>query len=138
MISLTDQLEKDNEVTADVNYEAGQYFFNRRQYTQASLHFQKALDVAPGINSLSTIKDIQLKMYNSDSAQGNYLSAIDHFRKYQTMNDSIFNVTKSREIEELGVQYETAQKEKDIKLLNNQNHLQRIQVEQATGHETFH
>ena len=131
MINLADKLGKDNEITADVNYEAGQYFLGRRQYAKASLHFQKALDVSQGINSLSIIKDIELKLYTADSAQRNYLSAIHHLLEYQTLNDSIFNVTKSRQINELQTQYETAQKESDIKLLNNQNRLEQIQVEQA-------
>jgi two-component sensor histidine kinase len=131
MISFTNELEKDNEVTADVNYEAGQYFLDNRQFAKASFHFQKALDVSQGINSLSTIKDIQLKLYTADSAQGNYLSAINHLRKYQSLSDSILNVTKSRQIKELQVQYETSQKEAYIKLLNNENQIEQIQVEQA-------
>lgn len=131
MISFTNELEKNNEVTADVNYDAGQYFLDRSQYARASFHFQKALDVSAGINSLSTIKNIQLKLYMADSAQGKYHSAINHLRKYQALNDSIFNVTKSRQIEELHVQYETVQKGKDIKLLNNQNQLQLIRIAQA-------
>jgi two-component sensor histidine kinase len=51
--------------------------------------------------------------------------------KHKILNDSIFNETKSRQIEELQVQYETAKKLKDIELLNNLNQLQRIRVEQA-------
>jgi len=47
------------------------------------------------------------------------------------LNDSIFNETKNWQIEELQVQFETEKKEKDIKLLNNQNQLQAVSVEQA-------
>jgi two-component system, sensor histidine kinase PdtaS len=130
-IEFVNRLEKNNEVTADVNYEAGEFYFDKRQYTKAVIYLQNALDVSAGINSLSTIKDIQLKLYSADSAQGNYLSAINHLRKYQLIKDSVFNETKSRQIEELQVQYETAQQEKDIQLLNNRNQLQQTKVGQA-------
>jgi len=131
LISLTNGLEKNNEVTADVNYEAGQYFFEHGQFAKASFHLQKALDVSPGINTPSVIKDIRLKLYSVDSAQGNYVSAINHLREYQKIKDSIFNETKSRQIEELLVQYETSQKEKNIQLLNNQNQLVQMDARQA-------
>jgi two-component sensor histidine kinase len=130
-IELVNKLENNNEVTADVNYDLGQFYIDRREYRKAAVHLQKALDVNPGINSLSTIKDIQLKLYNADSAEGNYLSAIDHLRKYQAIKDSVFNETKSRQIAELEVQYETSQREKDIQLLNDQNQLEQNKVEQA-------
>jgi two-component sensor histidine kinase len=88
--------------------------------------------VSPGINSLSTIKDIQLKLYHADSARGNYLSAINHLRIYQTMNDSIFNVTKSKQIQEVTAKYETEKKEQNIKLLENESKLQQNKLLQAS------
>ena len=131
LIDLTKDLEKDNEVTADANYEAGQFFFDRRQFAKAGFHFKKALDVSPGINSPSIVKDIQLKLFTVDSAQGDYNSAISHLRRYQRIKDSIFNENKSRQIQELAVQYKTSQQEENIQLLNKQNQLEQISVSQA-------
>lgn len=131
LIGMTKDLEKDNEVTADANYEAGQFFLDRRRFAKAGFYFQQASDVSPGINSPSTVKDIQLKMFFVDSAQGHYTSAISHLRRYQKINDSIFNANKTRQIEELAVQYKTAQQEKNIQLLNKQNQLEQIKVSQA-------
>jgi two-component sensor histidine kinase len=62
---------------------------------------------------------------------GNCVSATQHLLRHKLLNDSIFNETKNWQIAELQVQFETAKKEKDIKLLNNQNQLQRIRVEEA-------
>ncbi len=131
LIKLTDHLEQDNEITTDVHYELGQYFMDKQQYEKASVNLNKALNAFAGINSLSVTKDIYLMLYKSDSAMGNYLSAIRHLMKHKILNDSIFNETKSRQIEELQVQYETAKKQKDIESLNNQNELQQIRVAEA-------
>ena len=131
LIKLTSQLQKNNEITTDVNYELGQYLIEKRQYEKAVTHLQKALDASQGINTLSITKDIYMMLYKADSAKRNYLPAIQHLMKHKEINDSIFNETKSRQIEELQVQYETAKKEKDIELLANQNQLQLIRVAQA-------
>ncbi len=66
-----------------------------------------------------------------DSAAGNYLSAIQHLRTYNILNDSIFNETKSKQIAELQIQYETARQEQDIKLLRNESQLERNKLQQA-------
>jgi two-component sensor histidine kinase len=92
---------------------------------------QKALNASEGTHSLSLTKDVHLLLYRADSGMGNCTSATQHLLRHQLLNDSIFNETKNWQIEELQVQFETAKKEKDIKLLNNQNQLQRISVEQA-------
>ena len=47
------------------------------------------------------------------------------------MNDSIFNETKTKQLEEPKVPYEIAKKQQDIESFNNPNQLQRIRVEQA-------
>lgn len=132
LINLTGQLQKDNEITTGINYEIGQYLMDKRLHREAADYLHKALNAPAGINSLSVIKDIYMMLYKSDSAMGNYLLAIQHLRKHNLMNDSIFNVNKSRQIEELQVKYETDQKEKDIELLAKKNELQNITLAQTT------
>lgn len=131
LIKLSGQLRKDNEITTDIQYELGQYFIGKTQYGKASAYLQKALDAAEATNSLPEAKDIHLMLFRADSGMGNYPSAMKHLLRHKQLSDSIFNETKSWQMEELRVQYETAKKEKDIETLNNQNQLQRIGVEQA-------
>lgn len=131
LIYLTGQLQKNNEITTDVHYEIGQYFMDEKEYGKAATFFHNALNASEGINNASEIKSIYLMLYKTYSAIGNYRSANIYLIKNKEISDSIFSETKSRQIEELQIQYETAKKERDIKLLNNQNQLQRISVEQA-------
>jgi two-component system, sensor histidine kinase PdtaS len=131
LIALASQLQKDNEITTDVYCEIGQYFIDKLQYEKSSGYLQQALIASEGTNSLSRTKDIHLMLYRADSGMGNCTSAMQHLLRHKLLGDSIFNETKNWQIEELQVQFETAKKEKDIKLLNNQNQLQRISVEQA-------
>ena len=131
LIKLAGQLQENNELTTDVYYDIGQYFINKQQYRNAIAYLQKALGAAEIRNSLALMKDIQLMLFKGDSGVGNYTSAIQHLLRHKQLNDSLFNETKHWQIEELQIQFETAKKEKDIKLLNNQNQLQRISIEQT-------
>ncbi|MBO9204322.1 MULTISPECIES: tetratricopeptide repeat-containing sensor histidine kinase [Niastella] len=131
LIKLAGQLKEDNEITTDVYSEIGQFFINKLQYGKAIAYLKKALSTAESTNSLAQMKDINLMLFRADSGLGNYTSAIQHVLRHKQLSDSLLNETKNWQIQELEVQFETAKKEKDIKLLNNQNQLQRITVEQA-------
>jgi len=131
LIKLSDQLQQGNEITSDIHYELGQYFIGKTQYRKAAVYLQKALNTAEATNSYPQAKEIHLLLFRADSGMGNYPSAMKHLLRHKLLNDSLFNETRSWQMEELRVQYETAKKEKDIETLNNQNQLQRIGVEQA-------
>jgi two-component sensor histidine kinase len=73
-----------------------------------------------------------------DTAQHSYRAAVDHLLTYNRLNDSSFNETKSRQIAELQVQYETEKKEKDIlvknqsiQILTKQDELQKSKLQQG-------
>jgi len=131
LIQLAGQLQKDNEITSNVYYEIGLYFFDNRQYEKALAWLQKALYTSEAANSLSLSKDIQMMLYRADSGMGNYSSSIQHLLRHNLLNDSLFNETKNWQMQELRMQFETAKKDNDINLLNNQNQLQRIKIEDA-------
>jgi two-component sensor histidine kinase len=82
--------------------------------------------------ALPTLSSIHFLLFKVDTAEKNYLSAIKELDLYKTLNDSVFNATKNKQIEELKVQYETEKREKDIQLLTKQNNLQASQIRQQT------
>jgi two-component sensor histidine kinase len=66
-----------------------------------------------------------------DSATGNYKSAIDHLLDYNKANDSIFNQTKAQQIQQLEVEYQTAEQSKNIELLNQEKKAQQAELKQT-------
>ena len=132
IIRLEPSLGKNNEIRRDVEYDIGQYYFSKSQFTEAALHFWKALDEAKLNNSVNTIKEINLMLFKTDSSLGNYVSAIKHLNQFHQINDSIFNVAKVRQIGEVQVKYETEKKEQNIKLLEKESKIQQSDLSQAT------
>ncbi|MBD2757251.1 sensor histidine kinase [Spirosoma validum] len=104
----------DFEMSQKVQVDVGQFYLKRNKYKIAGFYLRKSLSYFPLKNSLSTIKDVHLMLYKVDSTEGNYLSAINHFRLHKMLNDSIFNVAKTRQLAEVEVRYATAQKVQQI------------------------
>lgn len=67
---------------------------------------------------------LELSLFKIDSLSGNYYSAIEHYQNYNTIRDSMFNIAKNKEFENLKFKYETANKEHNIKSLKKQAKLQ--------------
>lgn len=132
MIRLQPLLGKNNEIKRDVAYDIGQYYYDKKQFIRSATQFEIALEEAALNNSANTIKDISLMLFKTDSAIGNYVSAIRHLNKFRQLNDSIFNVTKVKQLHEVQAKYETEKKEQNIKLLEKESRLQQDKLLQAS------
>jgi two-component sensor histidine kinase len=73
-----------------------------------------------------------LKMwFELDSSRGNYFSAISYLLKHQRIQDSVYDDNKSKMIETLRIEYETAGKDKDIALLTATAGLQKEELSRS-------
>ncbi|MBL7780106.1 MAG: hypothetical protein JNM22_02740 [Saprospiraceae bacterium] len=132
MVRYERLLKQENEYTVLVYLTMGKFYVERHRYKTAAPYLKKVLAIPAGISSPHRLKDAHLLLFQVDSAAGNYLSAIRHLQIHKFLNDSIFNVTKSRQIEEFQIQYETEKKEKDIAVLQNESTLQESRLKEAT------
>jgi two-component sensor histidine kinase len=119
-------------VGSEAYYTIGRFYVERSKFALAGRYLRKALATRSFAPSLSRQRDIHWMLGRVDSAAGDYRNAIFHFEQRRILNDSIFNVTKSKQIEELKIMYATEEKDSDIehkdqiiKILSNQAQLQR-------------
>jgi two-component sensor histidine kinase/tetratricopeptide (TPR) repeat protein len=114
------------------------YYIDSKQFPFARFYLNKldSLDRAVD-NRLKIAQNYQLK-FQLDSAQGNYPLAIYNLSRYNILHDSIYNATRSRQLKQIQIIYETEQKENEIKikdqnirLLNQKNELQLGTLQQA-------
>jgi two-component system, sensor histidine kinase PdtaS len=80
----------------------------------------------------------ELFQFELDSAKGFYHSAMLHHLSYKHLSDSVYNIQKNIQMQELQIKYETDQKDKDlrslannIQLLTKQTQLQQSQAEKS-------
>lgn len=119
----------DSELHHIAYYDIGKFYVETGQYSKASTYLYKALET--GSSTLGRKKELELLLFKADSATGHMNAAITHFQAYKHLNDSLFNETKSRQIEELMIKYEAEKKDQNIRLLENENKLQHSQLRQT-------
>jgi two-component sensor histidine kinase len=117
----------------------GSFYLQQKKYDLARPYLIKALQMPLGLNfsTWERKKDLHLMLFKADSAQGNYIDAIDHLNKHHQLNDSIFNAEKMHEIEKLQTQFKIAEKENEIVSLNNNNKIQQQELKQAATVRNF-
>jgi len=109
----------------------GNFYIVTKKYDKAINFLSRAMQSSNTL-LVTRQRDICLSMYTADSALGNYLAAINDFRKYKMLTDSLFSERKSHQIAELVIRYETEKKEKDIIVLNLQNKTQEAHLLRST------
>ncbi|MFT3934125.1 MAG: histidine kinase dimerization/phosphoacceptor domain -containing protein [Chitinophagaceae bacterium] len=129
-----------------LTYESRRGIFNALvDYNIASKDFKKARQYAAEQEAYAKVNGLlivlaknQYNWFRVDSAEKNYASALAHYKLYKQLNDSAYTITKSKQIAQLTIQYETEQKDKDIllkekniQLLTQQSALQNASLKQA-------
>ncbi|MBO9584951.1 MAG: sensor histidine kinase [Flavobacterium sp.] len=96
---------------------------------------QKAKEITDRVIAITkkTNKDfnhqtLELSLFKIDSINGNYLSAIDHMKNYTRIQDSMDDISKNRDYENLKFKFETTAKEQNIKSLKQQTRLQKNEL----------
>ncbi len=92
------------------------YYLKYGQYDEARQYFSLLKDISEKKHMIGYQRTAYLLGFQLDSAQGHYLSAIDNYKLYKHYNDSLYNETKSKQIAQLQIEYETEKKDRDIKL----------------------
>lgn len=108
------------------------FFISCKQYKKAGFYIDKFFQLNPGMVSPIALSHAYLIRFKVDSASGDYISAINHFEKHTKLNDALYNETKSQQISELAVRYETAVKEKSIITLQNREQTERAAYQKVS------
>ena len=111
--------------------------YNAQKSPQTAIeHFNRSIALAESIGVKENIKIAYFNRSKSQEMLGNTNKALEDYKTYKTIDDSILNETKTRQIEELRTIYEMENKEREIALQkieiglleanNKVNRLQRI------------
>src|SRR5260221_6387567 len=97
-----------------------QYYIATSQYSNSLTYLKKNKALLDTTKDFVRIARNYNLWFSLDTSERNYRSAVFHLMQANRINDSIFNETKSRQIQQLNVQYEIDKKETDIKLKDQQ------------------
>ena len=125
------------QILFNANLSVSRFYLAKGDYAAARKYLDSNLNNID-TRGYSAKKRVYTLAYQVDSAQGNLARAIEYLKKVKTVDDSIFNIEKNKEISQLQISYETEQKDKDIQLkannialLNKEKELQQQKIEQT-------
>lgn len=106
-------------------YNFGGYYYKKGQYSDAIDYYFKAEKIAQNSSvpldyKISLMDDLNTVLEKN----GDYKKAYEYQKIYNRLNDSIFSLEKTKNINEIITRYEVDKKNNQIQLLNQQKELQ--------------
>lgn len=105
------------ESACDISNEIAKAYIQLNILDSAMIWAEKAALLAEENFSLEKEMANALTLSEIHAAQGNHLLALDEYKRYSAVKDSIFESEKSRQVLDLQAKYETAQRERQIAIL---------------------
>ncbi len=99
---------------ADSYENLGNHYFKRKDYIKAIEVFEKALNMANTYSFNYMKKNITEKLYQSYFNRNNYKKAFEFLKFNKAIVDSTNSVQIESKIQQLEIQFETAEKEKEL------------------------
>ncbi|KQS36198.1 sensor histidine kinase [Pedobacter sp. Leaf194] len=122
----------------NIYHELVRYSTFTADFSQAEKQMRKFKQIVDEFKDPFRYKEFYFSAFRLDSVKGNYRGAMENLLKFRRVNDSLFNESKSKQIKQFEVQYETQAKESEIKtkntsirLLNQKNLLTQTLLKQA-------
>lgn len=108
------------------------YLYDSKNNLHKSIYYyKKALECGEKSKDERLMMESFLKLSSIYEKQNNFTKALQYYQKYHTSFDSIYNHQKQKQLLDLQTKYETVQKDNEIKLLNNQNEINSLNIEKT-------
>lgn len=113
---------------AYANIHLGDALLKMGNNTESLKYLNLGLDLALKQNDLTLIKDAHQNLFAYYQKNGNLSKALENQLAYTKAKDSLFNQNSRKELALLRTEYETEQKEKEIKLLTQEKSIQQLEI----------
>ncbi|MGB5819587.1 MAG: tetratricopeptide repeat protein [Saonia sp.] len=130
-MEIREQLGQKREL-AESHTHLGIAYFKLKNYQKASFHLEKAISLAERIGARPEAQyayEMQSKVY---AATGDYKKALALKDKYIAVKDSLFSETKSKQIEELQVKFDSEKKQDAIATLEKDAEINDLKLKRQT------
>ncbi len=112
-LKMVEKTRSNNKIVESLN-DLGQTYNAMDKARFGIGYFNKAIQIADSIPSLGGLLEGYQNRALSFAEMGDYKAAFHDMQQYVVLKDTVFNITKSQQIEELKTIYETEKKEQQI------------------------
>lgn len=97
-------------------------------FDQGIEYGQKSLELAENLGIIYEQKDAHVNLSYSYERLGDFKKALEHYKSFKELNDSLLNEDANARLAEMRAQYETDKKEQEILVLETENELQQARI----------
>ncbi|GEM_PF-1328690 len=102
------------------------YFESLGDLDMAEQHGRRALAMFHELGAVREMSALELHLSNIAAEGGNHRTALEHYRHYKTLEDSLYNEANTKKINELREKYDAERKEQQIDMLEQERAIQQL------------
>jgi signal transduction histidine kinase len=110
-----------NSAAIFVHYTMGRVFNSKREFEKAQHSYEKSLLLMAQTGEIRERNYVYKLISENFEDQGKYKQALSYHVKYSDEKDSLFNVEKNRQLEEVRAKYQLEESENENMMLNLEN-----------------
>ncbi|MGE0078790.1 MAG: tetratricopeptide repeat protein [Bacteroidales bacterium] len=122
-----------NGITA-VYINLGRAYFLIHNYTKSNNYYQKSFRLAQSIGSNEWLRDSYEGLYKISKKQNNHEKALTFYEKFKSLDDSLRSLENLNKLDQLKIEFDTDQKEKEISLLSKDNELNSLKLKRQESY----
>ena len=111
----------------------GTTYYKLKQYDKSTKSYDESLKIGIENNSLDGVQFLYESMAQTFASAKDYKSANEYYIKYMTVKDSVSNMQKIKELNELETKYQSEKKENEIIKLTTQKREKNLQLYALSG-----
>jgi signal transduction histidine kinase len=127
-LKIFEKYSNKNYIATVYNYIAAVYK-EKNNYSTAIQYLIKSLSISEEINSNKLTENNYKGLAEVYNNINNFQLAYKYFEKYTIIHDSIYSQESNKALHELQIKYETDKKIKEIKILERDNQISKLQIE---------
>jgi two-component system, sensor histidine kinase PdtaS len=114
-----------------------EYFIGTHQGKEAGMYADSLLRFALATNVMQNISRCYLEKSKADSAVGDLRSSLANYKRYKITGDSVLNEASGFQLAQVQVEVETDKKDNDIKILQQQQEIQKSRLDHSRTTNTI-
>lgn len=130
-LGIREKLQQKRELSG-ANIKVGIDYLKLKDFKKSRDYLEEALKYAEEVDSNTELRNVYQWFSKLNSETGNYKEALEYNEKFISVKDSLFNETKSRQIEELQEKFNSEKQEDAIIALERDAQIQELKLKQQT------
>ncbi|MGC9375406.1 MAG: tetratricopeptide repeat-containing sensor histidine kinase, partial [Bacteroidales bacterium] len=134
------EINKERNSIADIanNYNnLAKLYIEIKEYNTAKNYLTNSIKLAKSVNDVEVLIEAYEFMYTIFTNQNNYKNALEYYKLYSDMHDSIFKLQNSNKVAELKIKHETENLEIENEVLKKDNKIQLLELNRQKNQKKY-